>query len=181
MKNVTIVTTTQLEEILLGMDNTNAQFSGLVTFTEPKITKKDRVTKEPHGFTSVKKLTRLKMLVNVDYKRSVLAQLEREDKEATEYKEGKNTMPIDFELSNNGFCGLFRGNAVLVHRPMKYYATKYVANGKMIDKEKLGDILPTHSKATNQGTDKEIEWRKLYVKNIRRININGERYKVVNA
>lgn len=181
MKNLTIVTTAQLENIILGLEDKSAKFGGLVTFTSPKVTKKDRVTKEPHGFTSIKKLTRLKMIVNANYKNSVHKQLEREGKEKEEYKQGKNTMVIDKSMSNNNFSGFYGERVVIEYKPEVYYATKYVADGKMIDKAKLGDILPKKYKPTNQGTEKEIFWNKLYVSNIRRININGKRYKVVNA
>jgi hypothetical protein len=181
MKKVRIVTTAQLENIILGLDNNSAQFGGLVTFTEPKVTKKDRVTKEPHGFTSIKKLTRLSMIVNAKYENAVHNQLEREGKSKEDYVKGKNTMVIDKSMSNNNFSGFFKDRVVIEYYPQKYYSTKFIANGKLTDKAKLGDILPKYSKATNQGTEKEVQWRKLYVSNIRRININGKRYKVVNA
>jgi hypothetical protein len=176
------ITTEQLENILLGMDNTQSTAISVTQFTEPKILKKDRVTKEAVTFTSVKKLTKLNALLNTNYAKGVETQLERENKSKDEYKKGQNTMPIDKSMSNNNFCGTFYGKVVIEYRPFdkSYPKTKFIADGKLIDKDKLGDILPKSSSATNQGTDKEIFWRKLYVKNIRRISIGGKKYKVVN-
>ena len=57
--------------------------------------------------------------------------------------------------------------------------TKFVANGKITDKNKLVDFLPIENHATNQGTEREILWRKLYLKNVRKIAVNGELYKVI--
>jgi hypothetical protein len=54
-------------------------------------------------------------------------------------------------------------------------------DNKLTDKEKLPNVLPTKSKAKNQGTDKEIFWRKLYVKNIRKIKIDGILYKNIEC
>jgi len=182
MKNFKIVTTAQLELILLGMDNSKCTTINVTQFTEPKILKKDRVTKVPHTFTSVKKLSVLNALLNTNYAKGVETQLERENKSKDEYQKGVNTMPIDKSLSNNNFCGTYYSKAVIEYRPFEksYPKTKFIANGKITDKAKLGDILPSSNSATNQGTEKEIFWRKLYVANIRRISIGGEKYKVVN-
>jgi len=182
MKNFKNVTTAQLENILLGMDNNSATAVNITQYTSPKITKKDRVTKVPHTFTSVKKLSILNALLNTNYAKGVETQLERENKAKTDYVKGANTMVIDKENSNNNFCGSYYGKVVIEYRPFEksYPKTKFIADGKMIDKDKLGDILPKSSSATNQGTDKEIHWRKLYVSNIRRISIGGKKYKVVN-
>ena len=59
--------------------------------------------------------------------------------------------------------------------------SKFLLNGKITNVDDLPDVLPTQSKAKNQGTDKEIFWRKLYVNNIRKITINGAKYKVIES
>jgi hypothetical protein len=182
MKNLKVVTTEQLENILLGMDKTSSTAVSITQFTAPKVLKKDRVTKVAVTFTSVKKLTTLKALLNTEYAKGVETQLGREDKSKDDYKKGRNSMPIERDMSNNNFCGTYKGKVVIEYRPFdkSHPKTKFVVDGKMMDKENIGDILPSVSKATNQGTDKEIHWRKLYVSNIRRISIDGEKYKVVN-
>ena len=182
MKKFKIVKTEELEAILLGIENSRCTTINVPQFTEPKILKKDRVTKVPHTFTSVKKLTTLNALLNTDYAKGVVTQLERENKSKEDYIKGINTMPIDKTLSNNNFCGLYYNKAVIEYRPFdnSYPKTKYVADGKITEKSKLGDILPSSKSATNQGTEKEVFWRKLYVSNIRRISIGGEKYKVRN-
>lgn len=175
------VTTSQLETILNNLPNSIGTFAKLVQVTEPNLTVKDRQTKEPRKFNKVQKLTALTALLNTEYVNGVKNQLCKEGKCDEEYKQGKNTMPLVLS-DNNNFFGHFRGQAVIQYRPFdnSFPTSKYIADGKLTDKENLGDILPKRRKATNQGTDKEIQWRKLYVKNIKRITINKVEYVVKN-
>jgi len=175
------VNTNELETILLAMPK-GSTFAKVLQYTTPKTTKKDRDTKEAF-IGKIQKLTALTVLLNSKYANGVKNQLDRENKEHSEYKQGVNTMEIDFTESENNFCGHFRGNAVIQYRPFdnSYPTTKFIMDNKLTDKEKLPNVLPTKSKATNQGTDKEIFWRKLYVKNIRKIKIDGILYKNIEC
>lgn len=176
-----VVTTTELNEVLANTSNSIGTFVQLLQVTEPKLTKKDRVTKEPAKYSKIHKISSLNVLFNTDYQNGVKNQLDRENKAESEYKQGTNTMPLEL-CENNNFFGLYKGQAVVQYRPYNNSKphTKYFANGKIVDKENIGDILPKVYKATNQGTDKEIFWRKLYTKNIRKIKINGVLYVVKN-
>jgi len=106
--------------------------------------------------------------------------LVREGKDVAEYQKGENTMPLIFS-ENNQFIGIFKGEFVLQYRPNDNVKprTKYVDNGKIIDKAKIEEFLPKVSEAENQGTDREILWRKLYLKNVLKLTLNGETYKVI--
>ena len=176
------VTQKQLETILLNLDNKSAKFVKVLQCTTPKTTKKCRDTKEPFS-SNLSKLTALSVLFNTDYAKGVERQLERENKPTTDYKAGANTMPIDFSESNNNFCGKYYGKTVIQYRPFEnsYPKTKYVLDGKITDKSKLPNVLPIKNKAKNQGTDKEIFWRKLYTKNIAKIKIDGVTYKNIDC
>jgi hypothetical protein len=90
-------------------------------------------------------------------------------------------MPLVFG-ENNQFIGIYNGEFVLQYRPNDNIipTTKFIANGKVIDKTKLVDFLPTENKATNQGTEREILWRKLYLKNVSKLTFNGETYKLIS-
>lgn len=185
VSNVVTVNTQALEQILNNIELPKGvnTFAYITQLTSPKILKKDRVTKVVHNFINVQKQSSLSIQLNTDYEKFVGNQLEREDKANSEYKRGFNTMPLDKSESSNNFFGTFKGNSAIEYKPTATaIPTKplYFANGNPIEKEALGDILPTVSKATNQGTDKEIVWRKLYVKNILEITIQGTKYKVVN-
>ena len=176
------VTTKELTAVLLNTPNSIGSFVQILQFTEPKCLVKDRVTKEP--FTStIKKLTSLTVLLNTEYEKGVLNALKKENKDSSEYEKGINTMPIDFQNSLNEFCGFFKNEAVIQYRPFENSnaKVKYFLESKLIEKSKLPNVLPTENKATNQGTEKEIFWRKLYVANIRKIKINGIIYKNVEC
>ena len=156
-------------------------FASILQSTEPKCLVKSRTNKEiKNPFASILKVSKLSILLNSDYETAVVNQLEREGKEETEYKKGANTMPLTFG-ENNQFIGLFNGNFVLQYRPNDNVRprTKFLANGIITDKSKLVDFLPAENHAENQGTDREILWRKLYLKNVMKITLNGETYKVI--
>jgi hypothetical protein len=182
MNNVLEVTTTELNEVLANIEQVSniGNIVHITQYTAPKTTKKCRDTKEPFN-GSVNKLSNLSILLGLKYEKVVTNQLAKEGKDESEYKKGYNTMPIEFGSKNDWF-GHFKGQAVIQYKPNgnSKAKTKYVLNSKMIDKGNLPNVLPTPSKATNQGTDKEVLWRKLYTKGIRRISINGQKYKVVN-
>ena len=179
MKKVTLKELAQIlleTRIVKGMP----MFASVLQATEPNCLKKSRTTKEPNPFASIVKVSKVSILLNSEYEKAVTNQLAREGKEATEYKKGENTMPLVFG-ENNQFIGIYKGEFVLQYRPNDNVKakTKFVANGKITDKNKLVDFLPTESKATNQGTEREILWRKLYLKNVKKIAFNGEVYKVI--
>jgi len=179
MKKVTLKELAQIlleTRIVKGMP----MFASVLQATEPNCLKKSRTTKEPNPFASIVKVSKVSILLNSEYEKAVTNQLAKEGKEATEYKKGENTMPLVFG-ENNQFIGIYKGEFVLQYRPNDNVKakTKFLANGKFTDKNKLVDFLPTESKATNQGTEREILWRKLYLKNVKKIAVNGEVYKVI--
>lgn len=173
----------ELAQILLETNIVKGMpmFASVLQTTEPKCNVKSRTNKEiKNPYQSIIKVSKVSILLNSEYEKAVINQLAKEDKEATEYKKGENTMPLVFG-ENNQFIGIFKGEFVLQYRPNDNVKakTKFVANGKITDKNKLVDFLPIENHATNQGTDKEILWRKLYLKNVRKIAVNGTLYKVI--
>lgn len=179
MKKVTLK---ELAQILLETKIVKGMpvFASVLQATEPKALKKSRTTKEVNPFEQILKISKVGILLNSEYEKAVINQLKREEKSEEEYKKGENTMPLVFG-ENNQFIGIYNGEFVLQYRPNDNVKpkTKFLANGKFTDKNKLVDFLPTENKATNQGTDREILWRKLYLKNVRKLAFNGEVYKVI--
>lgn len=180
MKKVTLK---ELAQILLETKIVKGMpvFASVLQATEPKALKKSRTTKEVNPFEQILKISKVGILLNSEYEKAVINQLKREEKSEEEYKKGENTMPLVFG-ENNQFIGIYKGEFVLQYRPNDNVKpkTKFLANGKFTDKNKLAEFLPTENKATNQGTEREILWRKLYLKNVRKIAVNGEVYKVID-
>jgi len=179
-----LVNLEQLTEIL---ENTTvveniATFASIIQLTEVKTLKKCRITKQPF-ISKIFKLSAVNVILNSKYEKQVLNQLAREDKEQTEYKKGTNTMPL-IKGKNNDFFGYFNDKAVIEYRPNPNENNKpktayfELINDKFvkIEKSEIPDVLPIVNHATNQGTDKEILWRKLYVSNIVAIKLNGITY-----
>lgn len=176
------VTQKELAQILLETKIAKGMpmFASVLQATEPKCLKKSRTTKEVNPFEQILKISKVSILLNSEYEKAVINQLKKEEKSEEEYKKGENTMPLVFG-ENNQFIGIYKGEFVLQYRPNDNVKpkSKFIANGKITDKNKLADFLPTESHATNQGTEREILWRKLYLKNVRKIAVNGEVYKVI--
>ncbi len=176
------VTEKELAQILLESKIVKGMplFASVLQVTEPKVTKKHRETKVANPYATIQKVSKVSILLNSDYEKAVTNQLDREGKEATDYKKGENTMPLVFG-ENNQFIGMYKGEFVLQYRPNDNVTpkSKYLADGKLTPKSALEGYLPTQSHATNQGTDREILWRKLYLKNVLKLSFQGEVYKVI--
>lgn len=158
-------------------------FASILQLTEPKCTVKSRVNKDiKNPYAKVQKLSKVSVIFNSDYEKAVVNQLHKEGEEASAYIKGENTMPLTFG-ENNQIIGLNEKNGqyALQYRPNDNVkpVTKYFADGKMIDKAKLVDFLPKESHATNQGTEREILWRKLYVSNVLQLAFNGKVYRLI--
>ena len=182
MKN--LVNTQELTQILLSLPNGIGSIASITQITTPKCTVKCRDTKIP--FTDeIRKESQVSVIVATDYERNVVNQLNREGKDETEYKKGENTMPLDFSVSQNTWVGLFEGKGVIQYRPNPNEKTKpftqYYLNKVAIDKAKLPNVLPVPTEPKNQGTDKKILWRKLYISNIKAIKIHGKIYENIDC
>ena len=173
MKKVTL---NELETILAKKTFVKGMpiFASVLQYTSARLLKRN------NQYAETMKLSKVSILLNSDYEKAVINVLRTEGKNDTDYKKGKNTMPIE-KCPNNNFFGYYEGKAVLEYRPNDNSrpTTKYMFNGKIIDKAKIAQFIPTTKKAENQGTDREILWRKLYLSNVRKIAINGEIYKVI--
>lgn len=180
MKKVTVKELAQIlfeTKINKGMP----MFASVLQATEPKCTVKSRTNKDiKNPYQTIVKLSKVSILLNSDYEKAVTNQLVKENKDVTDYEKGVNTMPLTFG-ENNQFIGLFNGEFVLQYRPNDnvYPTSKFIADGKLTDKTKLVDFLPKESHATNQGTEREIFWRKLYLTNVRKLTVNGQTYKLI--
>jgi hypothetical protein len=171
------VTVSQLAEILYAkkFQKGAAVFAYWAIFTEP------RMNKTGNPYLGAKKLSEFSILLNTDYEKGVTNQLAREGKEATDYKKGRNTMPLTFG-ENNTFIGDFEGNPVVQYRPYdnSHPKVKYFFEGQEIDKSKLEPFMPPKSPARNQGTEKQIFWQKTYLSNVVEISIDKETYQLID-
>ena len=177
------VTPKELGSILMGIETTKGSpmFASVLQATEPKTLKKSRKDKTPNPYASIVKISKVSIILNSDYEKAVTNQLAKEHKNPEEYVKGRNTMPINFGPCNK-FIGLYDEKFVLEYRPNDNVKpeTVYLADGKETPFEKLADFLPEVKKAENQGTDREIFWRKLYLTNVLELSIKGEKYKVIH-
>ena len=177
------VTEKELAQILLETKIVKGMpmFASILQATKPSMTVKSRVNKEiKNPYQSVIKVSKVAILLNSEYEKAVTNQLAKEGKEASEYEKGKNSMPLEFG-ENNQFIGKFNGEFVLQYRPNDIIKpkTKFICDNKLVDKKKLVDFLPIERHAENQGTEREILWRKIYLKNISKLTVNGQTYKIL--
>jgi hypothetical protein len=178
-----IVTVAQLEAILFDVKTIKGipTFASIVQVTTPKCTRKCRTSGTPNPYGKIEKVTEMSILLNSDYVKAVENQLLKEGKETTDYKQGKNPMPLEFG-NNNQFVGLFNGEPVLQYRPNDNSKPKtiYLADSKEVSKDEIVGFLPKPSQpAENQGTEREILWRKVYLKNVKSLTFNKVTYIIV--
>ena len=176
------VTLKELAQILFAthMVQGSPMFASIIQATLPKCTKKSRIDGTLNPYNNITKISKVGIILNGEYETAVVNQLAREGKEASEYQKGQNTMPLTFG-TNNTFIGLFNGDFVLQYRTNDNVRPQsvYLADGKLTDKAKLTQYLPVENKATNQGTIREIQWLKVYLKNVLRLSVNGKIYNVI--
>lgn len=186
-KVVKVVTINELETILKSKSYLigASVIANITQLTEPKCTKFVRNLVDENGkkveFTGlVEKKSVVSIILNTDYGNAIERQKTKEEKaglETSEYEKGKNTMPLDL-CENNSFFGYFNGNAVLQYRPNDNIAPKsqYYLDGKEIEKNALPDVLPITQKAQNQGNEREILWRKVYLNNVLELTLDKVHY-----
>jgi hypothetical protein len=178
MKNVTFK---ELVDVLFATKLPKGQptFASVVQYTDPKPLQKNRVTGEKREF-QVRKLSFVSLQLNSEYETNVINQLAREGKEKEAYEKGVNTMPLEYG-ANNIFIGLYKGEPVLQYRPNDQNKPKtfYLKDGKETKKSELSDYLPKEYSATNQGTGREIHWRKLYLRGVVQVSLLDEVYRLI--
>jgi len=159
-----------------------AVFGSIFQTTIPKALVKDRITKEKNPFAVIQKQSKVSCIFNADYEKQVVNQLKREDKEETDYKRGEAVMELEFFGNNDFFCRNVKNQkSVVRYRPNDKVkpTTEYFADNKKVSFDQVKNYLPETSKATNQGTEKEILWRTVYLSNIQEITLNKVKYIVI--
>ena len=181
--NTIKLTEQELAKILFDFETQKGMpiFASILQETKPKCTVKHRDTKEKNPFQSIVKRSFVSILLNSDYEKSVTNQLKKEEKSIENYEKGINTMPLDFG-DNNQFIGIFNNEFVLQYRPNDQIKPKttFFADGIETTKKDLEGYLPKEpAPPTNQGTEREIFWRKLYLKNVIELTFNKTVYQLI--
>lgn len=168
-----IITTNELKDILANRKGATPIAFSAITNTDAK------KTGNPHA--AILKFSAVQAMTGINYENNVNNQLAREGKEANfeaaERQWGNNL--------NNSLVEL-RGKFYLVARVLRAKKPVYIAKGhdkslKVVSKEAIAQFLKTPSKATTQGTDKEVVYRNYSLENIRSISIDGKKYQLVPA
>ncbi len=178
------VTELELEAILMNFKVVEgmAVFGSIFQITIPKALKKDRVTKEENPFKVISKHSKVSCIFNADYAKMTTNQLKREGKPETDYKPGKAAMELKFFGNNDFYCeNVKNGKKVVRYRPNDNVksSTEFYGDDKLIPYAVAKNLIPENNSATNQGTDKEILWRTVYLSNIQEITLNKIKYIVI--
>ena len=139
---------------------------------------KVKARKTGNPYDEIYKLSTVNGFTGFDYEASVNRQLVKEDKPqnfvADERKWGENLNNI---LVKKGEIYYIRIRPIKTTDPI--YFAKVGEKLERVEKSQIEAFLPPKYAPKNQGTDKEILWRKLYVKNIQSITIFGTRYELI--
>lgn len=171
MKKEILLSTEELANELKNI-TTISTFAGVTQFTTPKLTKKCRDTKEPFN-SEVKKISKVSIQSGAEYSKRFQNKLDKEGN-GEQYKAGKNTIPLNFEGRKTKLIGSTKdGREMLVYFPNVNGNVKpkvqYFVDGVETDKEVIPNVLPKSSPS-------KIPYRKVYLSNVKEININGKRY-----
>jgi len=151
----------------------------VVQRTAPDLLKKDRETKMPRTFQRVVKESSCPVILNSIYEKAVLNLLMKEGKDTDIYQAGENYMPLEYG-PNNIFIGLYKGEPVLQYRPndksIVRPKTTYFVDGKETAKDLIKGYLPKDKLPTNQGTDRPVFWRKVYLRNVVELTLDHKKY-----
>lgn len=182
MKHVTV---NELADILLAFKTVHGMpiMAGITQLTDIS-----NMRKTGNPYVGAKKLTTMQIFLNSDYKKGVENRLIKEGKDVSEYKQGKNTMPLTFG-DNNEFIGMYLSKKtgqheyVLQMRPNDAFEAKvkYLLNGQEIDYKLISPFIPERTFAENQGTDNNVIWRKVYLNNVLNLNFNKEQYHLIHT
>jgi hypothetical protein len=159
-----------------------AVIGSVFQITIPKALVKDRVTKEKNPYNVISKESKVSCIFNADYEKQVTNQLKREDKDESEYKKGEPVMELEFFGNNDFFTRNVKNKKYVIrYRPNDNTkpTTEFKADGKLVKFEQVKNLLPETNKATNQGTEREILWRTVYLENIHEMTINKIKYIVI--
>ena len=130
--------------------------------TEVKMNKKDVATKtEANPYLGATKIAKVRAILNPDYQKKVNDQRESEGKEA------------DFQASERKW-GTSIGNGIIEKNGNLYISyihvetleSNYFFNGEEIEYHKLSPFVPVKKSSSNQGVEKEVQFRMVAVENI---------------
>ena len=151
----------------------------VVQRTAPDTNQKCRDTKAPRFFEKIVKVSSCPVILNSIYEKAVENLLIKEGKDTDLYQKGRNYMPLEYG-PNNIFIGMFEGEPVLQYRPndksIVRPKTVYFVDGKETAKELIKGYLPKDKLPTNQGTDRPVFWRKVYLRNISEFSFDHAKY-----
>lgn len=174
------------------------RFAGLCGCTAPKLTVKDRVSKEPWGVlfpsidrANVRKIVHSAVLAGPDYVKMVINELAREGKAEGEYEPGRcwheavPGMPLLRRHKTTGELYFWAAYVQKVQRPDGTWLhlgpkARFVdiSNGAEIDRSALVNFLDIDRTPTNQGVDegREVIVRTYKMESIRSLTVNGVSY-----
>jgi len=174
MTNTTKITVAELETMLAGLGK-GANIITVGMATVPRM----RKTGNP-WFGNVRKHAIAHVQIQADYENAVNAQRR---------KEGKAD---DFQAQPRVWGERVGDTCLIDNKGRKYMAFRALRCLKSTLRDLQGHFLPADdvaaiktfvyvSKSKTQQTDTEVMWRTVALDNVRRININRKRYKVVQG
>lgn len=176
---VKTITPAKLTQILLDRKIR----TGMSLFASITIETDARLKKTGNPYPNVRKQSKMTVMLNTKYVSRVHNQLEREGRDKEDYVAGRNTMPLTFG-ENNNIVGFFNGQAVLQFSPFDNShpeVTYFTEEGFIVKKEDIEAFMPKSNREpvyNNQGTEKEIIWRKTYMENVLEMTLDGVKYVV---
>ena len=173
MRTITKITVSELETILRNLP-AGGNFVSVQMATDPKM----RKTGNPF-FGRVKKHAIVNCQIQADYENAVNAKRTREG------------LTADFQAAPRTWGQRIGNTCLIEHKDKMYMAFRALKCLKTTYRDLQGRFLPRRdveslkdylqkSTSNRQQTDTEIVWRTVTLDNIRRININKQRFEITS-
>jgi hypothetical protein len=155
------------------------------TFITVTVTTDARAKKTGNPYGKVLKTTTINCQVNFHYDRAVLARLEKEGKNESEFERGESwhePFKVDGKLTP---LAVKKGETVPGYLRLRHLLTigepiyTQAIGGTEVSAELIKPFLPAPSTYSNQGTDDPVRFLTYSLESIKFIRLSGEEYFVV--
>lgn len=162
-----IISTNKALEMI--REHKGAEFMSIITETVPDMNKRGN----PY-YENTLKVCEMNVCVGFDYERAVNRQRSREEIEE-EFFARERKWGVRIDLKTVGY----KGETYLTINPQSVLSVQYFHAGEEIDKNLLSEWIKEKQPSTTQGTEKEVIYRDVNIKNVKVIRMRGKTYKVV--
>jgi hypothetical protein len=176
---------------MLAIEILNSAFAQVVSETEPKLNKKNRVTGQPLPFAKVTNNRDLNIQLGYDYDAQVIAKAEKEGIDASDFQSQEHSwarrvagnlarhMAYDVPKNADGSIDWANVDSSKLYMPYKVMSIReqsYFADGQRIAKEILTDFFPPKDNYSSQPAEAKVPVQYMKMSSVKEFKFGGVEY-----